>query len=208
MRTQMLRYAEALSQSNVESAPARVSCAPRAPAEADFRHETGVIRRCSHSRYIRERWSCTAPNTRGGTNCPVLPAAYRSTRWAGDACRTARPVGDPLSEEFFEPPGQGGRREGRDQEEGNKTSAHCGSPCRKRTKTKMARAEAAAAVRYPNLSAKPNGDGDRRARPPRRGRQKRSPARGSGASSNSLHGARWREGGSHHDQPANHNLVN
>ena len=29
----------------------------------------------------------------------------------------------------FEPPGQGGRREGRDQEEGNKTSAHCGSPC-------------------------------------------------------------------------------
>ena len=29
----------------------------------------------------------------------------------------------------FEPPGQGGRREGGDQEEGNKTSAHCGSSC-------------------------------------------------------------------------------
>ena len=29
----------------------------------------------------------------------------------------------------FEPPGQGGRREEGDQEEGNKTSAHCGSPC-------------------------------------------------------------------------------
>ena len=29
----------------------------------------------------------------------------------------------------LEPPGQGGRREEGDQEEGNKTSAHCGSPC-------------------------------------------------------------------------------
>jgi hypothetical protein len=36
----------------------------------------------------------------------------------------------------FRSPCQGGRRDGRDQDKGNKTSAHCGSPCRTRDKEK------------------------------------------------------------------------
>src|SRR4030042_707466 len=55
------------------------STAARAPCSDHFT-------RCSHSRCIRETWSCTAPNTRGGRHCPMLPqsdlgyAIHRSSR--------------------------------------------------------------------------------------------------------------------------------
>jgi hypothetical protein len=52
-------------------------------------------------------------------------------RFDGPVMLVGRPdvpvIGSPRSR--FEPPGQGGRREGGDQEERSKTSPHCGSPC-------------------------------------------------------------------------------
>ena len=85
-----------------------------------------VSRRCSPTSSIRGRRSCTAPNTRAGKRCPVLPQSSVAAPDGREMLvgRLDLPVlGFPRSP--FEPPGQGGRREGKEQEEGNKTSAHC-----------------------------------------------------------------------------------